>query len=231
MPPTSKQKPLIYYVMPNGAAGHAAYALSGSQAQDAASRDVDRRQGRGSNYTQGVGGAQRTDDPADLAIKCCCFACSFGCAMCWESCGGNPGADAGVAAAVAALTAPNEAILLFGRPLHGTACCWCTSDAHPFWSEEQFQRAVSAGLPPAHAVELVDGLDARLAAVRGDLPELARAIAPSARDGAEVAAWAASLGVAVKMEEVGSRWVARVTVQSSAGRPQNAAPTQQVMAR
>ena len=52
--------------------------------------------------------------------------------------------------------APNEALLFFGRPLHGSACCWCTSDTHPFWSEAMFQRAVGAGLPPAHAVDLVD---------------------------------------------------------------------------
>jgi hypothetical protein len=153
----------------------------------------------------------------------------MGCALCWESCGGNPAADAGVAAAAAAaLAAPGESLLFLGRPLHGSACCWCTSDVHPFWSEELFNKAVTAGLPPASAVELVDGLDGRLASARGDLPQLALALAPGAPAGEEATTWAASLGVSLAMEQLhpGGRWVVKVAVKSAA---KAAAPVQQVM--
>ena len=229
--PPPPKKPMVYYIAPSGMAEHAAFACSGSAAHDAAMRDLDRRQGRGgSSSAQGPGGAHRTDDPFDLVFKACCFGCSMGCALCWESCGGNPAADAGVAAAAAAaLASPSESLLFLGRPLHGSACCWCTSDPHPFWSMELFNHAVSAGMMPASAIDVVEGLDGRLAAARGDLSQLAQAMAPGGPAGTEVAVWAASLGVSLKMEELqpGGRWVVKVSVRGAAR--QAGAPKQQVM--
>lgn len=227
-------RPLPYYISPSGMASHAAFACEGSQAHDAAQRDLERRQGRGANYTSaGSGGAKRTDEPADLAIKCCCFGCALAYAACWEGCGGNPAADPAVRAAMAALPAPSASLILLGRPLHGPACCWCTSDTHAFWNEELFARAVSGGgLPPAHALQLIDGLEERLAAARGDLPQLARALA-SGPDAEAAAAWAAALGADIAMEQLpGGRWVVRVAVHPPARTPkqQQQPPLQQAMA-
>jgi len=81
---------------------------------------------------------------------------------------------------------------------------------------------VSGGLSQPAALALVDGLEERLAAAKGD----PKALALGLKGASEAGAWPAALGARLAVEQLpGGRWVVRVTATPATVQP----PEQVVM--